>query len=218
MQFDRRRTSISQTFRTAGYSLDLPAYENNLLNALAKSGGLPGAEALDEILIERGAFRQPTGTSRKTEKTEQKIEEFEGRGRQTIRVPLRLRPGQTFNLKPSDLILESGDVVLVKARRGDYFYTGGLLPTRVFPLPADRDLDVLEALALVGGSMLNGTVNGSNLSGTTTTGGTGPSLREPGHDRPQDRPPAARSRFSSASTAPCAIPANASRSNPETSW
>ena len=31
--------------RTAGVPLELPAYENDVLNALARSGGLPAAES-----------------------------------------------------------------------------------------------------------------------------------------------------------------------------
>jgi len=39
-----------------GFSLQLPAYENDVLNALARTGGFPGTDAVNEIIIERGTF------------------------------------------------------------------------------------------------------------------------------------------------------------------
>jgi hypothetical protein len=159
-------TFVSQTRRTAGFPLDLPAHENDLLNALTRSGGLPGLEAEDEILILRGAYRPgPAGQPGALAP--------DAAARQTIRVPLRLRPGQPFDIRPEDLILRSGDVVHVRARTGEIFYTGGLLPSRAFPLPPDRDLDVLEAVAIVGGPILNGSLNANNLSGQLVQSGLG---------------------------------------------
>jgi porphobilinogen synthase len=45
-------TFITETRRSAGFPLDLPAYENDVLNALTRSGGLPGAEAEDEVGVD----------------------------------------------------------------------------------------------------------------------------------------------------------------------
>jgi len=157
-------TFVSQTRRAAGFPLDLPAYENDLLNALTRSGGLPGSEAEDEVLILRGAYRP--GTDGRPGAVTQEA-------RETIRVPLRLHPGQTLHVRPEDLVLRSGDVVHVRARPAELFFTGGLLPPRAFPLPADRDLDVLEAVALVGGPLVNGGVNANNLSGQIVQTGLG---------------------------------------------
>jgi hypothetical protein len=159
-------TFVSQTRRTAGFPLDLPAYENDLLNALTRSGGLPGFEALDEVLIIRGAYRPGLGGQPGTQTPD-------GTGRETIRIPLRLHPGEQFNVRPSDLVLQSGDVVHVRARTGDVFYTGGLLPPHAFPLPNDRDIDILEAIALVGGPILNGGLAANNLSGQIVQTGLG---------------------------------------------
>jgi len=153
---------FTQTRRAAGFPLDLPAYENDLLNALTRSGGLPGPEAEDEVIVQRGAYRpNPNGPP------------GEAAPRETIRVPLRARPGEPVSIRPEDLVLHSGDVVQVKARTGEYFFTGGLLPPRAFPLPAERDLDVLEAVALVGGPILNGGQNANNLSGQIVQTGLG---------------------------------------------
>ena len=44
------------TRRGAGYSLDLPAYENDVLNALSRTGGFPGTDAVNEVLIYRGSL------------------------------------------------------------------------------------------------------------------------------------------------------------------
>jgi protein involved in polysaccharide export with SLBB domain len=156
--------TFTQTRRAAGYPLDLPAYENNLLNALTRSGGLPGNEADAEVLIERGAYHaNPAGQPLVGQVDE----------RQTIRVPLRLHAGQPLSIRPQDLVLQSGDVVQVRARPPELFYTGGLLPARAFPLPADRDLDILEAVALLGGPILNGGLNANNLSGQIVQTGLG---------------------------------------------
>ncbi|HJZ94737.1 MAG TPA: polysaccharide biosynthesis/export family protein [Gemmataceae bacterium] len=159
-------TFVTQTRKAAGFPLDLPAYENDLLNALSRTGGLPGAEATDEVLILRGAY-QP-GTDDKPPKLAE-----DAATRETIRVPLRLRSGQPLSVRPEQLILRTGDVVHVRARPTEVFFTGGLLPPRAFPLPADRDLDVLEAVALVGGPLLNGGVNANNLSGQIVQTGLG---------------------------------------------
>lgn len=154
-------TSVSIARKAAGYPLDLPANENDLLNALTRSGGLPGSEADDVIIIQRDSYRPGVGVVP------------DHASKQTIRVPLRTRPGQQIDVKPEDLVLRSGDVILVKARPSELFFTGGLLPPRAFPLPQDRDLDILEAIALVGGPLYNGGVNANNLSGQIQTSGLG---------------------------------------------
>lgn len=167
-------TFISETRRTAGFSLDLPAYENDVLNALTRTGGLPGYDAENEVVIERGAYRDPTALPAPDKcSAEELLQRVQGRGEQALRIPLRLRPGETLDVRPEDVILRTGDVVVVKARRGDVFYTGGLLPARAFPLPRDRDLDIIQALALVGAPLVNGGFNANNLTGTLVQTGLG---------------------------------------------
>lgn len=156
----------SQTRKTAGFPLDLPAGENTLLNALTRSGGLPGGEAEDYVLIQRKAYRPgPDGKPAAPPALDP--------SKPTLRVPLRLRPGEPFPVRPDDLVLQDGDVVSVETRSGELFYTGGLLPPRAFPLPFDRDLDILEAIALVGGPILNGGLAANNLSGQIVQTGLG---------------------------------------------
>ncbi|MGL4551963.1 MAG: polysaccharide biosynthesis/export family protein [Gemmataceae bacterium] len=163
--------SFQQTRRTAGFALDLPAYENDVLNALTRSGGLPGAEAENEVIVERRANRPKD--ARAGASPEDLMRRVEGKGERTLRIPLRVRPDQPLELRPEDIILETGDVVLVKARRGEVFYTAGLLPSRSFPLPRDRDLDIVQALALVGAPIVNGGFNANNLSGSLVQSGLG---------------------------------------------
>jgi hypothetical protein len=53
------------------------------------------------------------------------------------------------------------------------FYSGGLLPPGAFILPRDHDLDVVSAVALVRGPLINGDFGGSNLSGDLVKPGIG---------------------------------------------
>jgi hypothetical protein len=164
---------FQETRKAAGFSLQLPAYENDVLNALTRSGGLPGPDAEDEVIIERGAYSGAPDAAGGACSVEQTIRDAQGKGSQTLRIPLRLRPDQSLNVRPQDVLLQSGDIVLVRARRGEYFYCGGLLPPRIFPLPRDRDLDVLQAVSLVGGPLVNGGVNANNLNGALVQSGLG---------------------------------------------
>jgi hypothetical protein len=94
-------------------------------------------------------------------------------GGHTIRIPLRLRPGQMPSIRPEDIVLHTGDIVYIEAREAEYFYTGGLLPPGQFTIPRDYDLDVVQAIAMVGGPLLSGGVNPINLAGTTLNSGIG---------------------------------------------
>ena len=90
-----------------------------------------------------------------------------------IRIPLRWPPGAPLPFQPEDVVLDEGDVVFLETRNTEFFYTGGILPSNEIPLPRDRDLDVVEAVAQVTGSLLNGAVGGNNLSGTLIRDGLG---------------------------------------------
>src|SRR5262249_17952595 len=164
-----------ETVKPAGFPRDLPVYENDVLNALTRSGGLPGPDAENEVIIERGANRDATSAdpTRGGCPPDQLMQQYEGRGTRALRIPLRASPDEPLTIRPEDVLLQSGDVVLVRRRRGEFFYTGGLLPSRAFPLPRDRDLDVLQAMALVGGPLVNGGLNANNLSGQLVQSGLG---------------------------------------------
>jgi protein involved in polysaccharide export with SLBB domain len=168
---------------TRGYTLDLPAYKNDILNALAETGGLPGVDAINEVKILRSSLMDQS-----------KRDAFVAKWYETemgddpclcqpplpddpaiLRIPLRLRPGQTPTFNPEDVILEEGDIVLIEGREREVFYTGGLLGGGEYPLPRDYDLDVIGAMSVVGGGVAS--PNGSSRQGNSGQfGGSGGGL------------------------------------------
>ncbi len=160
----------------AGYEVELPAYENDVLHALAQTGGLPGIGAANEIVIYRGLFarkRTIEGVKEQIKRLQQAEQEGRERMAQTIHIPLRLGPGQEPQFSPEDIILSDGDVVLIRSEP-QFFFTAGLLPTGMYPLPRDYDLDVIQAISLVGGTLFNGGFSGyGNLQGVVIAGGLG---------------------------------------------
>jgi hypothetical protein len=52
---------IATSKRGLGFEVDLPAYENDVLHALARTGGLPGLDAYNEVVIYRGCFTDADG-------------------------------------------------------------------------------------------------------------------------------------------------------------
>lgn len=171
-------TYFSETRKATGFALDLPAYENDVLTALTRSGGLPGPEAMNEVVIYRDESESdgdaaPTAKANCPANIDDAYQRMEAGEGHLIRIPLRYHPGEPPRINPKDIVLLTGDIVFVGIRRGDNFYTAGLLPARVYPLPRDRDLDVLQAMALVGAPLYNGNFNASNLSGTVVQSGIG---------------------------------------------
>ncbi len=157
-----------------GFAIDLPAYENDVLNALARTGGFPGTDAVNEIIIERGAYKGRQGrTDLMNMMKAAPIDAIQQKRGEIIRIPLRVRPGEQSPITPEMITLETGDVVYIEARDGDIYYTGGLLPPGSHLLPRDVDLDVVEAIVRNGGVINSGGVSALNTSGTTTSGGLG---------------------------------------------
>lgn len=138
----------------SGYPLDLPEGENDLLNALARTGGLPGLQAVDTVLIQRNS---PAGGAA----ARAPLNQYPPLG-ETVRVPLRLRPGDQLPFRPEDVVLRTGDIVFIESRDTEVFYTAGLLPPAEHILPRDYDLDVVEAVARVHGPLVNGGFNQNN--------------------------------------------------------
>jgi protein involved in polysaccharide export with SLBB domain len=163
--------------RGTGYVVDLQAYENDVLNALALTGGLPGLDAVNEVVIERGSVKGALDR----ESVLKAMESFCPDGDQTegaaskriLRIPLRYRPGQAPTLKPEDVLLQNGDIVFIEARDAELFYTGGLLPPGEYVLPRDHDLDVTEAIVRVGGPLVSGGINTININGALFSPGIG---------------------------------------------
>lgn len=140
-----------------GFVLQLPAYKNDVLNALAQTGGLPGLNAKPEIRVLRGdrisianRDRQLTDfyrTNRPEDFPYGTIPNVPDETN-TIRIPMRLAPGEVPAFELEDVILRDGDIVYVDSRESEVYYTGGLLGGGEFPLPRDYDLDVLGAVSL----------------------------------------------------------------------
>jgi protein involved in polysaccharide export with SLBB domain len=149
----------------SGRVIQLAPGENNILTALTRTGGLPGLGAEDEVIIERGGLRRQTLGGDEAEN--------KSAGPRFIRIPLRLHKGASIPFAPNDVVLYDGDSVYVRARKGEYFYTGGLLPSQKGVLPRDEDLDVVQAITQVGGVLVTGLVTGSNLSGNVGASGIG---------------------------------------------
>ena len=164
---------LGQTKRGTGYTIDLPAYENDVLNALARTGGLPGLDAQNEVRIERGSFKPGVESDAEAMCRLSASGERTFPGVRTLRIPLRLRPDEEVPFRPEDVILQSGDTLFIEARDTELFYTGGLLPARQFVLPRDYDLDVVQAIALANGPLVNGGLNQNNLTGQSIQAGIG---------------------------------------------
>jgi hypothetical protein len=160
---------VSQTKRGTGFAVELPAYENDVLNALVRTGGLPGLDAENEVIIQRGYFADFANP----EALRHCAELHPDAAANWVRIPLRMRPGEPPPFCPEDVILHDGDIVFIEARDTEVFYTGGLLPPRQFPLPRDYDLDVVEAISYVSGPLVNGGQNYNNLSGNVLQPGIG---------------------------------------------
>ncbi|MBX9680310.1 MAG: polysaccharide biosynthesis/export family protein [Gemmataceae bacterium] len=164
--------------RGTGQLLEMPTGENDLLHALTLSGGLPGLDAYNKVVVFRNGFR--TDLDPRTA-----IQQFEQQGSPScafpaaLSIPLRAPAGQWPKLGPTDITLQDGDIVFLEARDREVFYTAGLIPSGEHVLPRDRSLDVLQAIAMVRGPILNGAFGTNNLAGNLVNpgiGGPSPSL------------------------------------------
>jgi protein involved in polysaccharide export with SLBB domain len=164
--------------RGSGSIITLGAYENDILHALSVTGGLPGLDAYNHVVV----FRRVAPNAAEREALLKKIEqlppdaplppEFFGAA-PVVRIPLRQDPGKPLPFRPQDVVLQTGDVVFLEARDKDVYYTAGLLPGGEHILPRDRDLDILTAVSLVRGPMVNGTFGASTLNGQIFPPGLG---------------------------------------------
>jgi protein involved in polysaccharide export with SLBB domain len=155
---------LTSARRGTGVPLELEAYKNDVLEALARSGGLPGLDAKNTIVIQRGSPPdvRPGETEAAVAATQQQV-----------RIPLRMRPNEPVPFRADDVILRNGDIIFIESRETEVYYTGGLLPVGEFLLPRDYDLDVMEAVTQARGPLFNGGVNFNNLAGNITTNGIG---------------------------------------------
>ena len=169
---------IPSSKRGTGYVLDLPAYENDVLHALALTGGLPGLDAYNEVIIMRNAFRgeRERDVLLKTLPTipaNSNPALALGLTGEIIRIPLRHGACDKVPVSVDDVVLRTGDVVFLEARDDEWYYTGGLLPSGKHFMPRDHDLDVVEAVAEVRGPLFNGDFAVNNLAGELVKPGIG---------------------------------------------
>jgi protein involved in polysaccharide export with SLBB domain len=157
-----------------GHTVNLPAYDNDVLTALMQSGGLPGSDAYSDIYVFRAAANSESVAealkSLPAGQNPQLPPEITGA---IIRIPTKISRDDPLPFKPEDIILQNGDVVFIEARNLDFFTTGGLLGSGQQVLPRDYDLDVLTAVAQLGGSIVgSGGVGGggSGTAGVSTAG------------------------------------------------
>lgn len=158
--------------RGTGSIVELPVSEADVLSVLTQTGGLPGTDAKNEVIVQRGYAGESGFELERVPENWQQMEHGTA-NRQTVRIPLRLLAGEPPPFAPEDVILQDGDIVLIEARDTEFYYTTGLLPSVQVPLPRDYDLDVVEAITQVGGTLAAGGINGNNLSGGLIAGGVG---------------------------------------------
>ncbi len=166
---------------TQSQVVELPAYQNDVLHALARTGGLPGESAKNEVKILRGSLAD-------ARRRDAFVQEFYAcrpadpclcfpplpEDPAITRIPLRLPQGQVPTFNPEDVILQTGDIVMVESRDAEVFYTGGMLGGGMHQLPRDRDLDVIEAMAYIGNDRGNGIgFGGGSIYGGGSGGGGG---------------------------------------------
>ncbi len=161
--------------RGTGDIVELPAYENDVMHALNLTGGLPGTDVQNEVYVIRGTFedgyqRDQMIAAIKSCKAECECPPETPDGPTITRIPLRFYSEDVPTFKEEDVILEEGDIVYLPARDQERYYTGGLLQGGEQLLPRDYDLDVVEAVALAGGTFASG---GTGIGGISQGGGFG---------------------------------------------
>lgn len=171
------------TKRGTGHVVDLPAYENDVLHALSETGGLPGLDAKNEVLIYRGLFEDGMDYDQAIHQAALDACDCEddcfcdqtpkADPTNLTRIPLRFNPVNPPNFSQQDILLSEGDIVIIKSRDRETFTTGGFLPGGEHPLPRDKDLDVLGAIATAGGPLGNGGTGLSNVGRQNQGGNQG---------------------------------------------
>lgn len=146
---------VDHIHRGSADVVDLPVYENDVLHALAITGGLPGTDAAREIWVfKRAGLTNPHAICPEELqiRTASYSAEASCDNSQVVRIPLTGCPGEELPFRTCDIMLEDGDVVYVP-RREEYFYIGGLVGGAKIPIPRDEDIDVIEAVSLANGSV-----------------------------------------------------------------
>lgn len=165
--------------RGTGQTVDLPAYENDVLHALNETGGLPGLDAKNEVVILRSRFADGAKYDQmvaqiRSSKGACDIPPMEPADPNITVIPLRFPSTRPPQFREQDIILEEGDIVMIRSRDAETFFTGGVLAGQEIPLPRDKDLDIVNAIALAGGSIgASGAMLQANNGGGGGMGGGG---------------------------------------------
>lgn len=169
------------TKRGSGTTVDLPAYENDVLHALNETGGFPGVDAKNEIMIIRGNFEEGVERDRMMaaiRSCRQPCEcppKLPGDPNVTV-IPIRFFPENLPTFKEDDIILKTGDIVYIASREQERFYTGGILGGGSNLLPRDYDLDVVQAISQAGGQVGSSGTGIQNFAGQGGGRGQGGSI------------------------------------------
>jgi protein involved in polysaccharide export with SLBB domain len=173
------------TKRGTGTIVDLPAYENDVLHALSQTGGLPGLDAKNEVLIYRGMFADGVNydqilNNACLDQCNCEDECFCDESPMpdppnVTRIALRYHPTRPPTFTHENILLNDNDIVIIRSRDKETFFTAGLLGGGEHLLPRDKDLDIIGAIAMAGGPLgNNGTGVGSiGLGGRGGGGGGG---------------------------------------------
>lgn len=146
------------------HSIELPAYENDVLHALSETGGMPGEGAVNEIIIIRDGLN--LGMSSPGAIISADDVNSPGMSQANVtRIPIESTDGILPELTEQEITLNDGDVIFIEGRKRDVFYTSGLLEGGRFPIPRDYEIDVLEAIAIAGGSGRSNRTAGSRGTG-----------------------------------------------------
>ena len=149
-RFGQRSSSRPVSARSDGsgqiYNLNLPAGDNDLLNAMVESGGFPGVNAQDQLQVFRQFKNGRTRTSPfpRTGQSQQSIGFSQS-------FPVRTAGTRRSPFPRSQTRLGDGDIVSISAKPTEVFYTGGLLGGGEFPISRDRPLSITDAIAQAGG-------------------------------------------------------------------
>jgi len=147
--------------RGTGHIVDLPVYQNDVLRALSETGGMPGTDAKNQVYIYRGMFEDGVNYDQILGNlclencqdpcfcNEAPLPEPPN----VTRIPLRYPPSRPPIFTEDDILLGEGDILIIRSRDEETFYTAGLLGGGEFPLPRDKDLDIIGAIALARGPL-----------------------------------------------------------------
>jgi hypothetical protein len=86
---------------------------------------------------------------------------------------LRYNPANPPKFSQDDVILGEGDIVIIRSRDEETFFTAGVLGGGEFPLPRDKDLDIIGAISIARGQLGSIGTGVGAIGGNQNGGGGG---------------------------------------------